>query len=150
MEVNFVEFNEIFLELSWTWLNDPELKFLTNTADLTKEKQKVWFHSLRKRQNYLIWGVTFDNIPVGAAGIKKIIDRTAYVFWYIGDKRFQGKRIGEYIAKRITEISRDLGIKTLYAETIFENFRSLNLLFKEGYKIVSVEKGLYLVRKDIL
>jgi RimJ/RimL family protein N-acetyltransferase len=150
METKFVDFDRKFLELSWIWLNDPENKFLTNSTDLKKENQMEWFNSLHKRKDYLIWGVTFDNIPVGAAGLKKIIDETAYVFWYIGEKRFQGKRIGEQIAKNITDISRDLGIKTLFAETIFENFRSVNLLFKEGYKIVSVEKGLYLVKKEIL
>lgn len=150
METRFVEFNVNFLEMSWIWLNDPENKLLTNTEDFTKEKQLEWFNSLPSKADYLIWGITADNIPVGAAGLKRIVDNTAYVFWYIGDKRFQGKRIGESIANRITEIAKNLGIKTLFSEIMFENFRSVNLFFKTGYKIIKIEKGLYLMRKNLI
>ena len=147
--VNFVEFDNNFLELSWTWLNDPETRFLTNTKDISKVKQLEWFNSLPNRKDYLIWGITADKIPIGAAGLKRIINDTAVVFWYIGDKKFWGKRIGNTIANKITEISRGLGLKVLLGEPLFENFRSINLLFKEGYKIVSVENGHYIVRKDL-
>lgn len=150
MDVKFEKFDEKYLELSWTWLNDPENKFLTNTSIFSKEEQLIWFKSLSERKDYKIWGISCDNVPIGATALKRIIDNTAYVSWYIGDKQFWGKRIGVIIAQKITEIARDLELKTLFAETIFENFRSLNLLFREGYKIVSVEKGAYLVRKDLI
>lgn len=149
MEVNFVDFDEVFLELSWTWLNDPENKFLTSTPDITKAQQLEWYNSLPNRNDYLIWGVTADIRPVGVAGLKRIVNDTAFVFWYIGDKEFWGKRIGVSIATKITEISRSLCLKVLFAEIIFENFRSINLFFKVGYKIVSVGNGCYIVRKDL-
>ena len=40
MEVTLEKFSEIFLKLSWDWLNDPEIRFLINGPDITKNGQK--------------------------------------------------------------------------------------------------------------
>lgn len=149
MKIELVLFDEKYLELSWHWLNDEENKFLTNASSITKEQQIEWFKNLKNRNDYLIWGISVDEMPIGAAGFKRIENDTAYVFWYIGEKEFWGKRIGEFIAKTISQKAKEIGLNILLGEPIFENFRSLNLLFKEGYKIVDIDKeqGFYLVKK---
>ena len=43
-KIKFVEYNEIFLEKSWEWLNNKEIKYLTCTPDFTKEQQKNGFY----------------------------------------------------------------------------------------------------------
>jgi len=149
MAVKFCEFDENYLELSYVWLNDEENRFLTNTKEISRQKQKDWFDSLPGKTDYRIWGVSFDSVPVGAAGLKAMSKDTAYVFWYIGEKEFWGKGIGEKIARIVSLESKKFGLKSLFAESIFENFRSINLLFKVGYKIVSYENGLYTLRIDL-
>ena len=37
--LSLVEYTEEFLELSWLWLSDPEIKELTMTPDFTKKEQ---------------------------------------------------------------------------------------------------------------
>ena len=37
--LSFGRFDEIFLEKSWHWLRDPEIKWLTMTPDFTREEQ---------------------------------------------------------------------------------------------------------------
>lgn len=151
MKIEFVDFDENILNLSWIWLNDEENKFLTNATTITKEQQFKWFKNLKQRSDYAIWGVVADKIPIGAAGFKRIVNDTAHVFWYIGEKEYWGKRIGGFIAQKISQKGKELGFKILFGETIIENYRSINLLFKEGYKIIDInkEQGFYLVKKNI-
>ena len=44
-----VDYNIIFLDKSWYWLNDPEIKALTMTPDFSKEDQASYFKSLPKK-----------------------------------------------------------------------------------------------------
>lgn len=46
--LEFREYDRATLECSYSWLNDPEIKFLTMTPDFTKESQENWFVSLKK------------------------------------------------------------------------------------------------------
>jgi RimJ/RimL family protein N-acetyltransferase len=147
MKIELVLYDLGFLKLSWTWLNNPEIKTLTNTPDFSKEDQNKWFENLKNNAQYLIWGITADDIPIGVAGLKRITQTDAYVFWYIGDKNYWGKGIGDFVASEMSRKGRDLKLKYLYAESVIENFRSINLLFKEGYKITQFEKTLYVFKK---
>lgn len=71
-----------YLKESWRWLNDPQIKSLTDTADFTEEQQKKWFESIDETPTYKIWGVSFNGIPIGVFGIKNInyLERGAQ-FW---------------------------------------------------------------------
>lgn len=151
MDIQFVTFDKKFLDLSWKWLNDKENKFLTNAPNISKEQQLEWFNGLNTRTDYYIWGIIVDNQPIGAAGFKRIVNSTAHIFWYIGEKDYWGKRIGVTIASKISELGKQRGLKELLGEPIFENIRSINLLFKEGYKIVDInlEERFYLLKKQL-
>ena len=45
-QVAFVEYTEEFLDLSWEWLNDPEIKLLTMTPDFSREDQRAFFFQI--------------------------------------------------------------------------------------------------------
>ena len=149
MKVSLVEYNLLFLELSWSWLNDPQVKKLTNTPDFSKEDQLSWFNSLKTTTTYKVWGVLADEIPIGVAGLKRINDKTADVFWYIGNKDYWSKGCGTMIAKQISEKASEIGLIEIYADSIVENYKSINLLFKENYQIVGFENCTYRLKKKL-
>lgn len=149
MKIEFVPYDEKFLKLSWFWLNDPEVKVLSNTPDFSIEEQQMWFNNLKTNKQYRIWGIEAESKPIGAAGLKRITKTNACIFWYIGDKNFWGKGIGTFIASEITDKAKELELDYLYGEPLVENFRSINLLFKEGYKITNYEIGFYTVKKTL-
>src|SRR5208283_2989 len=64
--LTFTRFDERFLEKSWEWLNDPEIKRLTLTPDFTRESQARWFARLPTMKDYLIWGLLHERTPIGA------------------------------------------------------------------------------------
>ena len=87
--VHFVLYDHTFCELSWQWLNDPEIKRLTLTPDFSREQQITWFNTLNIRTDYKIWGINYSNIHIGAIGIKHIDlkEKKAEYFGYIGNKQ---------------------------------------------------------------
>ena len=40
LEVEFVEFDRVFLGVSWKWLMDDEIRTLTNASFITKSQQE--------------------------------------------------------------------------------------------------------------
>src|ERR1044071_4858744 len=58
--LQFVNYDARFLELSWEWLTNPEVKQLAMTPDFTREGQAQWFATLPNRTDYAIWGLTCD------------------------------------------------------------------------------------------
>jgi hypothetical protein len=49
-----VRYDERLLEHSWAWLQDPEIKRLTDTPDFTRTAQRSWFESLGGRTDYFL------------------------------------------------------------------------------------------------
>lgn len=150
MKVVFEDMNKDFLEKTWQWLHEPEVKFLTNSTDFGKEDQIKWYEKIKNSKEYKMWIILVDNIPVGAAGLKRITNNDAHVFWYIGEKKYWGKGFGNVIASEITKKAKQIGLVSIYAETIVENYRSINLLFKEGYKIEKYYDAHYVLRKVLV
>ena len=48
-----VEYTEIFLEKSYQWLQDSELKILTLMPNITKEEYWRWFQAIKEKENIL-------------------------------------------------------------------------------------------------
>lgn len=91
-KVDFVKYDAEFLSLSWEWLNDKEIKQLTLTPDMTREGQRKWFDGLSSRDDYFVWGLVYDGLPVGVVGLKHIDmnAREGEYFGYIGKKDLWG------------------------------------------------------------
>ena len=95
-QIKFVKYNEHFLNKSWDWLNDPEIKKLTLTSDFTKKQQQVFFKSIPTRTDFKIWGVKCGDESIGVVGLKNITSHDAEYFGYIGEKNYWGSGIFKY------------------------------------------------------
>jgi len=145
MVINLVEYDRIFLTLSWLWLNDPEIKVLTDTPDFSKESQERWFESLCTIDNYLIWGITVDDIPIGVCGLKNITKDNCEYWGYIGDKAYWGKGIGKYMVEKLEMKAMDLNLRKIYLKVLITNERAIKLYNRMGYVVVaSDEKELFM------
>lgn len=147
-ELNIVEFNQEFLDLSWNWLNDPIIKELTMTPDFTKEEQLKFFKGLPRKNNFKIWGLVFRNIKIGVIGLKNITNDDSEYFGYIGDKRFWNKGLSEQIFKFIFRYTISIGNKYLYLKVADSNERAIKAYKKNGF-FISDESDLIIMKKEL-
>jgi RimJ/RimL family protein N-acetyltransferase len=141
INVKFTEYNRIFLEQSWKWLNDREIKMLTMTPDFTKEQQELFFESLLRRTNYFIQGILYDDLPIGACGLKNITEQDGEYWGYIGEKEYWGKGIGKEIMKYIISVAKEKQLKTIYLHVSETNLRARKLYEKNGFIINNINNG---------
>ena len=114
MNVLAVNYDEVFLKLSWKWLNDPEIKRLTNTPNFSFEDQKKWYEELQLKKDYKIWGININDTPVGVFGIKNIKNDEGEYWGFIGEKQFWGNGIGDWMLIASTEKAKLLGLQNLF------------------------------------
>lgn len=132
--VDFTEFDHAALELSWTWLNDPDIKRLTLTPDFSREQQEAWFSSLPLRPDYLIWAVRYNRQPIGAVGLKHIHGGRAEYWGYIGERTFWGLGIGRMMVAFALAEARNLKLGSVYLKAGHDNDRALRLYKQMGFK----------------
>lgn len=150
LKITFEPYSELFLEKSWTWLNDPTIKRLTCTPNFTKEEQSKWFLSLPNKKDYFIKGIMYNNIPIGACGLKHISSSEAEYWGYIGLKEYWGKGFGSVIMTYIEQIAKnELKIFSLYLFVNKDNERAIKLYKKRNYVIESSDNTMYKMRKQL-
>lgn len=151
MDIRFVEYDKTFLNYSLHWLSDPEIKHLTMTPDIDRKSQLTWFENLKNRTDYLIWGITANGIPIGAAGIKHIdhVQRTGEYWTYIGEKEFIGKGIGKQIVSQIMVEAERIGLSQLMMYVAEYNERSYQLHFKCGFQETERNNGVITMQLNI-
>lgn len=133
-KLKIVEYSHDFLDLSWNWLNDPEIKKLTGTPDFTKDEQEEFFASL-PRDNYLIWGLKYENNPIGVIGLKNIKNENAEYFGYIGEKDYWGKGLFSNILDLISLECKRLSINHIYLYVAIDNYMAHKSYIKNGFVI---------------
>lgn len=129
-----VEYNAVFLEKSWQWLKDPELKELTLTPDFTKQDQLNFYNSLPNRKNYWIRGIEENEKPIGAMGLKNITPNQAEYWGYIGEKEYWGRGIGPFMLEEAVKKATELGLQSLYLQVSAHNSRAKKLYEKKGFQ----------------
>lgn len=134
-KLKFVEYDRVFLQQSWDWLNDPEIKKLTRTPDFTKEQQEKFYLSLSNRNDYLIWGLTYSGKNIGAVGLKNIKNNTAEYFGYIGEKEYWSKGLFQTILKMITLECVKFSVKKIYLNVNRDNLMAIKAYVKNGFEI---------------
>jgi len=147
--LSLCKFNEDFLELTWKWLNDPEIKKLTNSTDFTLEDQKNWFVNLKNKNNYLIWGLTYFGKPIGACGLKNITQIDCEYWGYIGEKALWGQGLGTKILQYMEEKARELILENIWLQVINSNVIAIKLYQKNGYTKEKEKLGIIVMRKKI-
>lgn len=136
--MSLCDFSVIFLEKSFCWLNDPEIQYLTDTKPVTKMEQIEWYQGLNKRKDYKVYGVLFNQIPIGVCGIKHIAGGVGEYFGYIGEKDYWGGS-GTQMMILIEEKAKTLGIKKLTLRVLKNNERAIALYEKMSYKVASID-----------
>lgn len=132
--VQSVTYDDCYLEESWKWFQDEELRRLTMTPAFSKQEQMEWFSSLSLKEDYLIFGIEFDGQPVGAFGIKNITEDSGEYWGYIGAKRFWGRGIGKWMVYQTIEYAKNLGLRRLWLKVLDENTRAINLYLGCGFE----------------
>lgn len=133
MNIELVDFSEYYLNLSRDWLNDNEIKELTNTPSVSKKTQIDWFNGLADRNDYKIWGIEVDGKPVGACGLKNITEKDCEYWGYIGEKDYWGKGVGSHILSMLIGKARNKGLKSIWLKVLKTNIRAIKLYEKYGF-----------------
>jgi RimJ/RimL family protein N-acetyltransferase len=134
--IEFVEYDEEFLNYSWIWLNDIEIKTLISASDFSKEEQLKWFLDLPNKKNYYIKGVLIDGEKIGVVGLKNISSEDGEYWGYIGDKKFWGKGIGKRMTSFIIEVGNSQKLKRIYLTVLDSNTRAIALYKSMGFKTI--------------
>lgn len=134
-----VRYDERFLERSWEWFQDEELRRLTMAPVFTREGQREWFERLPHRDDYLIWGVEADGVPIGAFGYRGVADGKGEYFSFIGEKAYWGGGIGTWMMTTAVDLGRERGLRRLMTKVSRENERARRLSLRCGY--LPVEGG---------
>jgi RimJ/RimL family protein N-acetyltransferase len=144
-----VPFDEKFRDLSWEWLNDKELGYLTQTAPFTRQAQLDWFAGLPNRNDYLIWGVQSDQEPIGAFGLKGTSHDVREYWGYIGNRMYWGRGIGKRILEQAIERAAEMGVQSLCLRVLSDNVRAIRLYLNYGFMIYDFKEGSILMRRQV-
>lgn len=147
MNISYEKFDNLFLQKSYTWLKDTEIKNLTRTPIFSQKEQQNWFDSLKNKDNYKIWGISFNGIAIGACGLKNIKNNTGEYWGYIGEKKYWGKGIGKNMIEFITDYSKQQKIEKIYLHVLNSNIRAIKLYEKSLFNQVSVSENVIKMEK---
>lgn len=149
-KLNLIEYDKLFLEKSWYWLNDKEIKYLTMTPDFTREKQLEFFDNLINRIDYKIWGIAFDNEAIGACGFKNIENNYAELWLYIGEKKYWHKGLGKIAMEKLENLAKKMNISKIYLKVLCCNYPAINLYKHMNYSISETNDKYYIMEKNEL
>jgi len=130
LRLSISPYTQEFLDCSWEWLNDPEVKALTATPDFSREQQLAWYATLASKKDYLIWGVKLDTNPVGVFGVKNINNGSGEYWGYIGSKELWGSGIGTWMMQQVLDISAKAGLSRIYLKVLKNNVAAIRLYEK--------------------
>lgn len=148
-----IPFDQECLDLSWNWLNDPEIRKLTITPAFTRQDQRKFFDNLPNRRDYIAWGVTLGgNEIIGAAGLKNHRATIAEYWGYIGKREYWGKGLGRALIAAVEANAHKLGFTELDLKVGTDNERAISLYKKTGFVIdarASTTEVLRMVKRGI-
>ncbi len=128
-----VEFDRSFLEKSRVWFADADLRDLTATPPIDPERQEAWFVSL-PLPGYHLWGVLYDDQPVGVFGIKNVADAAGEYWGYIGEKQLWGVGIGRWMMQIALTKATRMGLRRLWLRVLPDNERAIALYRKFAFR----------------
>lgn len=131
-KIKLVNFSRDFLDKSWEWLNDEEIKRLTATPSFSRQEQEIFFSKL-PIEGYCIWGVVYGDVKIGVAGIKGIKDGRGEYFGYIGDKKYWNKGLFASILSCIKDECELLGVNFIYLKVNQDNLMAISAYKKNGF-----------------
>ena len=130
--LKLVKFDKRYLDLSWHWLQDQNLRKLIDADAITQTAQLKWYNSLSSRADYLIFGVETEK-PIGVVGLKNIKGNEAEYFGYIGDPENRGKGFGKKILEEIFLIASEMKLETIHLRVLEFNNHAIRLYQNYGF-----------------
>lgn len=130
--IELVPFSREYLEKSYEWCNDPIIQKLIMTNPVTKEQQEEWYNSLSSRNDYKIWGISYNGVPIGACGVKGIKNHHGTYWGYIGDKEYWGGH-GRQLVMLVENKAKELSLNRLNLYVLHTNLRAKHLYEKLLY-----------------
>lgn len=149
MKIEFEEYSRLYLDLSWIWLNDPEIKKLTNTPTFTKNDQETWFKSLESKPDYIVFGISADRKPIGVCGLKNISLIDCEYWGFIGDKAYWGKGIGKIVMQEMENRAKKLGLNSIWLKVVPQNTRAQKLYSKMAFIVEFQDEDMIYMRKKV-
>jgi RimJ/RimL family protein N-acetyltransferase len=135
--INLSELRPEQTELVAGWLSDPATNQWLNSEWRKQEvSPRLVAMALRNPRNRL-YMVNFENTACGLIGLYDIdeTDRTASLWYFLGDKRFANKGIMTGALQQLAALSFSaLGLSSLSAWTMEDNLSSRKVLEKAGFK----------------
>lgn len=128
--VSLCEFDSFFLEKSWNWLNDPYINYYSATGPITRKGQLEWFNSLQGRSDYVIWGVKYQDIPIGACGLKNMKGGQAEYWGYIGEKELHGMGLGYDMLTSVLIKVKEMCVSQVVLKVLTDNQKAIRLYQK--------------------
>ncbi|NHV89528.1 GNAT family N-acetyltransferase [Cronobacter dublinensis] len=148
-KLTLTTYDRDFLELSWAWLQDPEIKKLTLTSDFSRQDQENFFNNLSHREDYIIYGINLGPRKIGVAGLKNIKENDAEYWGYIGEKDLWGNGLGKYLISELEGVAKSKGIKKLHLKVSDLNVRAIKAYQKSGFVISDHECDIIIMEKMI-
>jgi RimJ/RimL family protein N-acetyltransferase len=142
MTIQFEIYDEVFLAKSWTWLNNKRIRELTMTPEFSMEDQKKWYNSIKIKNDYMIWGIKCDNVPIGVCGLKNIKKKEGEYWGYIGEQSYWGNGIGSQMMRMIIDKSKELHLIRVYLKVLDTNLRAIKLYEKFNFSITSIQTNI--------
>jgi RimJ/RimL family protein N-acetyltransferase len=150
VEVNFIHFDKNFLEASHIWLQDEELCKLIDVSPVTKLEQETWYKGLSYKNDYFIWGVMADGLPIGVCGLKHVKYGQGEYWGYIGAKSYWGKGIGSKMIHFIEEFAYSINLEIVHLRVLRYNSRAYELYLRKGYIIYDESEDVLFMKKNLM
>jgi RimJ/RimL family protein N-acetyltransferase len=144
-----VPYSRDYLEASWEWLNDDEVRRLTMTPLFEREDQEEWYRSLDERTDYRVWGIEVDGRPAGVLGLKNIEPPQAEYFGYLGIRELWGQGLGRHMLDEAVARARELGLSRLVLRVWTQNVRAKRLYAAYGFRLVGNDGDAELMEHEL-
>jgi RimJ/RimL family protein N-acetyltransferase len=145
-KLQFTSFDRDYLQRSWHWLHDPEIKGLMRAPGFTRNEQEQWFEGLKGRTDCRIWGVAYGGAPIGAVGLKHITPDSAEYWGYIGEKEYWNGGLGSAMLQFAFRQGRELGLHELWLTVGRNNPRAIRVYQKHGFVAADVGEHVLTMR----
>lgn len=149
MTIHLHSFDEAMLPITYEWLSDPELRLLTQSPSITTASQRQWYDRLAEKNDYFIKAVFAGDCAIGVMGFKHICNDQAEYFGYIGEKNWRGRGVGKQMMEMAIGIAAERKWRNVTLRVLAANFIAVNLYFSVGFRIVSFDKGIFFMNKQI-
>lgn len=122
------------------WWRNPDLIALTSGNYEPIDDSEIQKSVISMGKNDLHWMIKADGQTVGHINLEKIDNKKAELQIVIGEKEYWGKGVAQEATRKLFEIAKNLGFRTLYIEVRPTNYRAIGFYKKIGFTKIKVKK----------